>query len=83
MQEKTPFTSWFNISDKTHLEALSHLRSVGHWPKHFLPADVEFCSPSDLDTIYQKIVSCYLTENTKPVYRNFVGIPPSCPDFPA
>ena len=40
--EMTPFSEWFDVRNSDHLFAFQKFLKDNCWPKHFLPADVEF-----------------------------------------
>jgi len=32
---------WFDVNDRTHLEAFKHLRDTGFWPKDFISNEIQ------------------------------------------
>lgn len=35
-------TQWFNVQERSHMEAYIHLREKGFWPEGFIPEGMEF-----------------------------------------
>jgi len=71
--DRTSFSDWFDIHNSNHLAALAHYIQFGsRWPKHFLPADVEF-NDRDLEigTVKNNIMHAWIQLHTEPhtVYR--------------
>ena len=66
MSEKTAFETWFDIKDKDHLKALDHLIEHREWPKHFLPADVDF-SEGSLAIVNKRIIQAWIKMHVKPL----------------
>lgn len=67
--EKTAFETWFDIKNKDHLMALSHLIEHREWPKHFLPADVDF-SEDSLAIVNKRINQAWISMHIKSVKRS-------------
>ena len=61
LKDKTPFDQWFDINNKEHLRAYGHCIEHNEWPKHFLPADVEFLEWSSLAKVDKNIVKAWIT----------------------
>jgi hypothetical protein len=76
--EKTLFTQWFEIRNKEHMKAYAHYLQARQWPKHFIPADVEFESTWN-DILTRSIVDAFVKEQASPVYRK--SEPRSRPEF--
>jgi len=71
MEDKTPFHNWFDVYDQTHLKALQAYMTEGHWPKHFMPADVEFDDRS-MDETYKKLAFAWIRQKTSTGIRSEV-----------
>lgn len=55
-------STFFDPSNKNHLEAFHHLRTVGIWPKDFFPSHV-VCENYWNSMIKEKIISYFMQEN--------------------
>ena len=58
MPETTPFTDWFNIQDKEHVKAFVCYLDTKQWPKHFMPADVNF-TDKDVEPVMLEITKAW------------------------
>jgi len=69
MEEKTPFSEWFNVHDKNHLAGFGHyIQYGGRWPKHFLPADVEV-NDTEIGLVKNNIMHAWIDQHVQPATR--------------
>jgi len=71
--EKTDFNKWFDIHSRSHLTAYQHFTKGGEWPKHFIPADINFGSTWETDLLVD-IADAWINERINVQRKPYEGL---------